>query len=91
MCDKFSECVIGVFTVRERNPSTVFECLLSIYIAVSCWKFLQETGNMPDVKSDMERVGLFKEMGYISIGDKYKPFPNRRSKYYYTKSHVKNK
>ncbi|XP_072519753.1 cilia-and flagella-associated protein 96 [Salminus brasiliensis] len=25
-------------------------------------------------KSDMERVGLFKEMGYISIGDKYTPF-----------------
>ncbi|XP_026990861.1 UPF0602 protein C4orf47 homolog [Tachysurus fulvidraco] len=28
---------------------------------------------MPGVKSDMERVGLFKEMGYISIGDKYRP------------------
>ncbi|XP_058252854.1 UPF0602 protein C4orf47 homolog isoform X2 [Hemibagrus wyckioides] len=28
---------------------------------------------MPDAKSDMERVGLFKEMGYVSIGDKYKP------------------
>uniref|UniRef100_A0A3B4D2M2 Cilia-and flagella-associated protein 96 n=2 Tax=Pygocentrus nattereri TaxID=42514 RepID=A0A3B4D2M2_PYGNA len=25
----------------------------------------------PEGKSDMERVGLFKEMGYISIGDKY--------------------
>lgn len=24
-------------------------------------------------KSDMERVGLFKEMSYISIGDKYVP------------------
>ena len=23
-------------------------------------------------KTDMERVGLFKEMGYVSIGDKYK-------------------
>ncbi|KAG9272600.1 hypothetical protein AMEX_G13614 [Astyanax mexicanus] len=28
----------------------------------------------PEGKSDMERVGLFKEMGYISIGDKYTPF-----------------
>ncbi|XP_052006205.1 UPF0602 protein C4orf47 homolog [Xyrauchen texanus] len=27
----------------------------------------------PEGKSDMERVGLFKEMGYISIGDKYTP------------------
>ncbi|KAI5630124.1 UPF0602 protein C4orf47-like isoform X1, partial [Silurus asotus] len=32
----------------------------------------------PDSKSDMERVGLFKEMGYISIGDKYRPFNYRR-------------
>ncbi|KAF4091377.1 hypothetical protein AMELA_G00036220 [Ameiurus melas] len=32
---------------------------------------------MPDGKSDMERVGLFKEMGYISIGDKYRPFTYR--------------
>ena len=23
-------------------------------------------------KSDMERIGIFQEMGYISIGDKYK-------------------
>ncbi|XP_066505604.1 cilia-and flagella-associated protein 96 isoform X2 [Hoplias malabaricus] len=28
----------------------------------------------PEGKSDMERVGVFKEMGYISIGDKYTPF-----------------
>ncbi|XP_046876239.1 UPF0602 protein C4orf47 homolog [Hypomesus transpacificus] len=28
-------------------------------------------------KSDMDRVGLFKEMGYISIGDKYTPFTYR--------------
>uniref|UniRef100_A0AAV2MKD1 Cilia-and flagella-associated protein 96 n=1 Tax=Knipowitschia caucasica TaxID=637954 RepID=A0AAV2MKD1_KNICA len=27
-------------------------------------------------KSDMERLGIFKEMGYISIGDKYNP-PNK--------------
>ncbi|XP_036407860.1 UPF0602 protein C4orf47 homolog [Megalops cyprinoides] len=27
----------------------------------------------PEGKSDMERVGLFKEMGYITIGDKYTP------------------
>lgn len=52
-------------------------------------KFLQKFGNMPDAKSDMERVGLFKEMGYASIGDKYKPFFHRRSKYSYTKSHCK--
>ncbi|XP_010896639.2 UPF0602 protein C4orf47 homolog [Esox lucius] len=25
-------------------------------------------------KSDMERIGVFKEMGYISVGDKYTPF-----------------
>ena len=25
----------------------------------------------PEGKTDMDRVGLFKEMGYISIGDKY--------------------
>ncbi|XP_072288361.1 cilia-and flagella-associated protein 96 [Eucyclogobius newberryi] len=30
-----------------------------------------------DGKSDMERLGIFKEMGYISIGDKYSP-PNNR-------------
>lgn len=41
---------------------------------------------MPDVKSDMERVGLFKEMGYISIGDKYRPSVYGRSKYYYTEA-----
>ncbi|KAK7922143.1 hypothetical protein WMY93_009045 [Mugilogobius chulae] len=29
----------------------------------------------PEGKSDMERLGIFKEMGYISIGDKYSP-PN---------------
>ncbi|XP_062856494.1 cilia-and flagella-associated protein 96 [Trichomycterus rosablanca] len=29
---------------------------------------------MLDAKSDMERVGLFKEMSYISIGDKFQPF-----------------
>ncbi|KAL0973933.1 hypothetical protein UPYG_G00213130 [Umbra pygmaea] len=30
---------------------------------------------MPEgIKSDMERIGVFKEMGYISIGDKYTPF-----------------
>ncbi|XP_030622749.1 cilia-and flagella-associated protein 96 [Chanos chanos] len=28
-------------------------------------------------KSDMDRVGLFKEMGYISIGDKYTPYVYR--------------
>lgn len=44
---------------------------------------------MPDAKSDMERVGLFKEMGYISIGDKYRPFTYRRSKYYTAKFHCK--
>lgn len=43
--------------------------------------FLQ-IGNMPDAKSDMERVGLFKEMGYISVGDKYRPFVYRKSKHY---------
>lgn len=32
----------------------------------------------PEGKSDMERVGLFKEMGYISIGDKYTPFIYRK-------------
>ncbi|XP_028815499.1 cilia-and flagella-associated protein 96 isoform X2 [Denticeps clupeoides] len=31
----------------------------------------------PEGKSDMERVGLFKEMGYISVGDKYTPFTYR--------------
>ncbi|TRY59459.1 hypothetical protein DNTS_014799 [Danionella cerebrum] len=29
---------------------------------------------MPPGKSDMERIGLFKEMEYISVGDKYTPF-----------------
>ncbi|KAJ8015152.1 hypothetical protein DPEC_G00023180 [Dallia pectoralis] len=28
-------------------------------------------------KSDMERIGVFKEMGYISVGDKYTPFTYR--------------
>ncbi|XDV37125.1 hypothetical protein PO909_006784 [Leuciscus waleckii] len=28
----------------------------------------------PEGKSDMERIGIFKELGYISIGDKYTPF-----------------
>ncbi|KAM9471050.1 cilia-and flagella-associated protein 96 isoform 1-T3 [Clarias gariepinus] len=32
---------------------------------------------MPDAKSDMERVGLFQEMSYISIGDKYNPLTQR--------------
>lgn len=27
---------------------------------------------MGDKKNDMDRVGVFQEMGYISIGDKYK-------------------
>ncbi|KAJ8416529.1 hypothetical protein AAFF_G00358170 [Aldrovandia affinis] len=31
----------------------------------------------PEGKTDMDRVGLFKEMGYISIGDKYTPNTNR--------------
>lgn len=26
----------------------------------------------------MERIGVFKEMGYISIGDKYTPFIQRK-------------
>ncbi|XP_054454080.1 UPF0602 protein C4orf47 homolog [Anoplopoma fimbria] len=30
-----------------------------------------------DVKSDMERLGIFKEMSYISVGDKYTPPSNR--------------
>lgn len=29
-------------------------------------------------KSDMERIGIFKELGYISIGDKYTPFIYRK-------------
>ncbi|CAJ0956325.1 unnamed protein product [Ranitomeya imitator] len=38
-----------------------------------------------EVKSDMDRIGLFREMGYISIGDKYvtpcsKPFNEAASK-----------
>ncbi len=28
---------------------------------------------MTETKSDMARIGIFKEMGYISIGDKYVP------------------
>nr|XP_020466960.1 UPF0602 protein C4orf47 homolog [Monopterus albus] len=34
---------------------------------------------MPSVegKSDMERLGVFKEMSYISVGDKYNPSTNR--------------
>ncbi|XP_026186265.1 cilia-and flagella-associated protein 96 isoform X2 [Mastacembelus armatus] len=34
---------------------------------------------MPPVegKSDMERLGIFKEMSYISVGDKYTPTTNR--------------
>ena len=28
---------------------------------------------MGDKKNDMERVGLFQEMTYVTIGDKYKP------------------
>ncbi|XP_012684706.1 UPF0602 protein C4orf47 homolog [Clupea harengus] len=31
----------------------------------------------PEGKSDMERVGLFQEMGYVSIGDTYTPFGYR--------------
>ncbi|KAL2077675.1 hypothetical protein ACEWY4_027179 [Coilia grayii] len=31
----------------------------------------------PEGKSDMERVGLFQEMGYISVGDKYIPYVYR--------------
>ncbi|KAG9347003.1 hypothetical protein JZ751_005930 [Albula glossodonta] len=31
----------------------------------------------PEGKTDMDRVGLFKEMGYITIGDKYTPNINR--------------
>ena len=27
---------------------------------------------MGDKKNDMDRVGLFQEMGYVTIGDKYK-------------------
>jgi len=32
----------------------------------------------PEGKSDMERIGIFKELGYISIGDKYTSFFNRK-------------
>lgn len=87
---KFTECVIelcGFFLLNFNYY--VLICFISIYITVSYRKVLQEFGNMPDAKSDMERVGLFKEMGYISIGDKYRPFVYRRSKYYCTKSHCK--
>ncbi|KAG8453714.1 hypothetical protein GDO86_000370 [Hymenochirus boettgeri] len=40
---------------------------------------------MPEGKNDMERIGLFSELGYISIGDKYvppgsKPFNESASK-----------
>ncbi|XP_063045524.1 cilia-and flagella-associated protein 96 [Engraulis encrasicolus] len=31
----------------------------------------------PEGKSDMDRVGLFQEMGYISVGDKYIPYTYR--------------
>lgn len=27
---------------------------------------------MGDKKNDMDRIGLFQEMGYVTIGDKYK-------------------
>lgn len=33
-------------------------------------------------KSDMERIGVFKEMSYISIGDKYTPVSNRKHSIY---------
>lgn len=32
----------------------------------------------PEGKSDMDRVGLFQEMGYISVGDKYIPYTYRK-------------
>lgn len=42
--------------------------------------FPPRPGTMPpEGKSDMERVGIFQEMGYISIGDKYTPFVYRES------------
>ena len=33
-----------------------------------------------DSKSDMERLGVFKEMSYISVGDKYTTSSNRKYK-----------
>lgn len=29
-------------------------------------------------KTDMERIGLFSEMGYVTVGDKYVPQFNRK-------------
>ncbi|XP_035387971.1 UPF0602 protein C4orf47 homolog [Electrophorus electricus] len=38
------------------------------------WLLIQLNKMPPEGKSDMERVGLFREMGYVSVGDKYTPF-----------------
>ncbi|KAK3564552.1 hypothetical protein QTP86_022794 [Hemibagrus guttatus] len=80
----YKECrlFISVVTMAEIRKMDLYFSLCS-----SFRKFLQKFGNMPDAKSDMERVGLFKEMGYMSIGDKYRPSISGRSKYYYTKSY----
>ena len=35
-------------------------------------------------KTDMERVALFQEMGYVTLGDKYKAVDNSKSRFYFT-------
>lgn len=34
-------------------------------------------------KTDMERIGLFQEMGYVSIGDRYVPPGSSKYKIHY--------
>lgn len=42
-------------------------------------------------KSDMERLGVFKEMSYISIGDKYtSPISRKNDLFIYCLIHVMN-
>jgi len=38
---------------------------------------------MGDKKNDMDRVGVFQEMGYVTIGDKYKPPGSEYSVFHY--------
>ncbi len=51
--------------------SIIEECVcvcVCVFVCLQCLKMISGGG-----KSDMDRVGVFKEMSYISVGDKYSP------------------
>lgn len=66
-------CMLYKLGLNVNNTCVVLDSrICSSWLSVICQNMAAEKEREKFTKTDMERVALFQEMGYVTIGDKYK-------------------